>query len=125
LSEKVLNVTTEITDRRFWIVGIGAAAMMAFAMMLVFMVHDQINPSRASLFAAVLIFAPVFLIARWALEPPSSLLAVPMWLFMTSLLAMGGVLAHPVAPRRGTAVLAVLGFAACATCMLMVAGSAV
>jgi|SRR5688572_22798692 hypothetical protein len=114
-----------MTDNRFWIIGIGAALMSALALLLMFAVQDQLVRPEAWPFAAALVFAPVYLIGMWAIESSSSIFAIAPWLLVTSLVAMGGVVSHPIVPRRGTAALAVIGFIAWTLCMLMVAGSVV
>ena len=114
-----------MTDNRFWIVGIGAALMLVLALLLMSAVQDQIVRPDAWRFAVVLVGAPVYITGRWATESPSSLFAIPPSLLVASLIAIGGVVSHPIVPRRGTAALAVIGFIAWALCMLMVAGSVV
>jgi hypothetical protein len=107
---------------RFWILVPGASALLLVAALLAWSVRDETDAGGGIVAFLVLLLAPFVLAAQWVAVPHARFDAVPEWVLMMSLIAVGGVASHPIAPGPSTRPAAVIGFLAWAACTLLATG---
>jgi hypothetical protein len=106
---------------RFLILAAGATLMVGLAGVSVFLVRDQVSwPGGGLLLGVAALFAPVYLLGHRMFGSAPSLGIV-----VTSVVAMIAVASHPIAPRRSTAAIAIVGFMLWGFCTFLVTAAAV